>query len=75
VGGIEVDGQTISSPYVVDVIGEPGTLHGAVDFPKGPADQFQDEGASVQVEELASLDITSVVKPTKPEYAQPDSSQ
>lgn len=75
VGGIEVDGTTISSPYVVDVIGDPRTLHGAVDFPKGPRDQFEDEGATVEVEELASLDIETVVEPRRPEYAEPDSSQ
>jgi uncharacterized protein YlxW (UPF0749 family) len=75
VGGIEVDGTPVSSPYVIDVIGEPGTLHGAVDFPKGPRDQLEDEGATVEVEELASLDIVSVVEPSRPEYAEPDSSQ
>jgi uncharacterized protein YlxW (UPF0749 family) len=75
VGGVEVDGTPITSPYVIDVIGEPGTLHGAVDFPKGPRDQFEDEGAEVEVEELASLDIEAVVEPQKPEYAEPDSSQ
>jgi uncharacterized protein YlxW (UPF0749 family) len=74
-GGIEVGGQLLTSPYVVDVIGEPGTLHGAVDFPKGPRAQLEDEGATVEVDELASLDIESVVAPRKPEYAQPDSSQ
>ncbi len=75
VGGIEVDGKLVTSPYVFDVIGDPGTLHGAIDFPKGPRDQFEDEGATVEVDELASLDIEAVVKPKKPEYAEPDSSQ
>ena len=75
VGGILVDGQLVSSPYVVDAIGEPSTLSGAIDFPNGPRDQFEDEGATVQAEELASLDIESVVAPSKPEYAQPDTSQ
>ena len=75
VGGMRVDGQLVTSPYVVDVIGEPSTLHGAIDFPKGPRDQFEDDGATVKVDELASLDIEAVVKPRKPEYAEPDSSQ
>jgi hypothetical protein len=57
------------------VIGAPGALHGAVDFPKGPRDQFEDDGATVEVEELDSLDIEAVVTPRKPEYAEPDSSQ
>jgi uncharacterized protein YlxW (UPF0749 family) len=74
-GGIRVDGRLVTSPYVFDVIGEPTTLHGAVDFPKGPRDEFEDQGATVEVDELSSLDIEAVVKPKKPEYAQPDSSQ
>lgn len=75
IGGIDVDGRHLHSPYVISVIGEPGTLHGAVDFPKGPRDQFEDSGATVTVEELASLDITAVVKPQRPGYAQPGTSQ
>lgn len=75
VGGIEVGGELVTSPYVIDVIGRPDGLHGAVDFPKGPREQFEDEGATVEVDELASLDIESVVTPRKPEYAEPDSSQ
>src|SRR6478609_2222338 len=75
VGGILVDGQLVSSPYVVDAIGEPSTLAGAVDFPNGPREQFEGEGATVQVEQLEALDIESVVTPKRPEYAQPDSSQ
>jgi uncharacterized protein YlxW (UPF0749 family) len=75
VGGIKVDGKLVRSPYVIDVIGDPSTLHGAVDFPKGPRDQFEDEGATVSIDELASLDIEAVASPKKPEYAQPDSSQ
>ncbi|WP_081795187.1 DUF881 domain-containing protein [Nocardioides sp. URHA0020] len=75
VGGIRVGGKLVTSPYVFDVIGQPDTLHGAIVFPKGPRDQFEDQGATVEVDELASLDIEAVTKPGKPEYAQPDPSQ
>jgi uncharacterized protein YlxW (UPF0749 family) len=75
VGGIRVDGELVTSPYVFDVIGAPETLHGAVDFPKGPRDDFLDQGATVDVDELGSLDIEAVVTPRKPEYAEPDSPQ
>jgi len=75
VGGIEIGGQLVTSPYVIEVIGPPDALHGAVDFPNGPRAGFEDDGATVEVDELASLDIESVVQPRKPEYAEPDSSQ
>jgi uncharacterized protein YlxW (UPF0749 family) len=75
VGGVLVDGHQITSPYVVDVIGDPGTLSGAVGFPKGPGDQFEDDGATVTVDELASLDIESVVKPKRMQYAEPGAAQ
>jgi uncharacterized protein YlxW (UPF0749 family) len=75
-GGLLVGGQLVTSPYVIDVIGEPHTLASSgIDFPDGPRDLFQDDGASVVVDELASLDIESVVKAPKQEYAEPDTSQ
>ena len=75
VGGIEVDGQLVTSPYVVEVIGAPDTLEGAVDFPKGPRDQFEDQGATVEVEQGSALEIEAVVEQRRLEYADPGSPQ
>jgi uncharacterized protein YlxW (UPF0749 family) len=75
VGGVIIDGQQLSAPYVIDVIGEPDTLAGGVTFPDGPRDQFERDGATVQVQELQSLDIESVRDAEQPEFAQPDTSQ
>jgi uncharacterized protein YlxW (UPF0749 family) len=76
VGGIMVGDELVSSPYVVDAIGEPHLLAASgIDFPAGPRAQFEETGATVEVEELQSLDIESVVQPVRPEYALPDSSQ
>jgi uncharacterized protein YlxW (UPF0749 family) len=77
VGGLSIDGQVVSSPYVIDVIGEPHTLaDSGINFPDGPRYIFEEQdGATVDVEELQSLDIESVVKPSKPEYAEPGASQ
>jgi uncharacterized protein YlxW (UPF0749 family) len=72
-GGIYVDGQLLEPPYVIDVIGDPATLHGAMTFPDGPIDQLRNDGASVDVEELQSLDIESVVEPPRPQFAEPGS--
>ena len=73
--GIVVDGRTLQPPYVVDVIGDPDTLAGAMSFRAGPTESFEDDGASVQVQELGSIDITSVRPPSQPRYAEPDQGQ
>ncbi len=75
VGGIYVDGTLLSAPYVLDVIGEPHTLAGALTFPRGPKSEFEADGATVEVVELKSLDIESVREPSQPQYAQPDPGQ
>jgi uncharacterized protein YlxW (UPF0749 family) len=68
-GGLLVGGRLVSSPYVLDVIGDPHTLAASgIDFPDGPRTLFEED-------ELASLDIESVVKAPRTEYAQPDLSQ
>lgn len=59
-GGIEVDGVRLTSPYVIEAIGEPATLEGGLTFSGGPVDTLEDEGASVEVELLDRVDITSV---------------
>lgn len=75
VGGIVVDGRLLEPPYVVDVIGEPTELHGGLTFAGGPISQLEDDGATVAVQELQSLDITSVASSPRPVYAQPGSGQ
>ena len=72
VGGFSVDGTLLTSPYVIDVIGDPHTLHGALVFNQGPASQLRDDGADVQIDELETIDIESVRAAGRPEFAQPE---
>jgi len=58
--GLEIDGVQLTSPYVFDVIGDPHTLHGALDLIDGPIAEFKDSGAAVDVQEQKALDITAV---------------
>jgi len=75
-GGIELDGNLLEPPYIIDVIGAPDALRGALTFDSGPIDQLQlYDGATVTVQELESLDIESVRAPVQPENAQVDTSQ
>jgi uncharacterized protein YlxW (UPF0749 family) len=75
VGGIVVDGTLLTSPYTIEVIGEPRTLEGALAFVQGPTDQLEDDGASVTVDQLTTVVIDSVRPAGKPEYAQPQTEQ
>ena len=71
VGGIEVDGQLLEPPYVIEVIGDPHVLRSALEFSTGPIETLETyDGATVDVEELEAVQITSVREPTRPEHAE-----
>lgn len=71
-GGIELDGQLLEPPYIIDVIGEPHALTSAMTFNSGPIEQLNLDGATVEVTELDSLDIESVRSAERPENTEPD---
>ncbi len=76
VGGIELDGQLLEPPYVLEVIGDPHVLRTALTFSTGPVETLETyDGASVEIEELEAVDITSVRDPSRPEYAEPGTGQ
>ncbi len=76
VGGIELDGKLLESPYVLEVIGDPHLLRTALSFSSGPIETLQSEdGATVEVEDLESVKITSVRESSRPEYAELNSGQ
>ena len=76
VGGIELDGQLLEPPYVLDVIGDPHILRTALSFSTGPIETLEGlAGATVTVEELESVEIKSVREAVRPEYAELGSGQ
>ena len=58
--GLYVDHELLTPPYVVDAIGSPDVLAGAVTFARGPQDEFADDGAEVEVVERNTLKITAL---------------
>ena len=58
-------------PYVIDVIGEPDALDEALSFGLGPGYQIKEDGGEMEVDQLRSLDIESVVDPSGPDFASP----
>ncbi|MDT0201587.1 DUF881 domain-containing protein [Nocardioides sp. AE5] len=71
--GIEIDGELLEAPYVLDVIGEPRTLAGSLDFPGGPTESVDDEGGTVTFEEMTEVIIETVVDEPDARFAQPRS--
>lgn len=72
VGGIEVGDRLLNPPYVLDVIGDPTTLRSGMVFLRGPVDQLEEDGATVEIQEFTSLDISAVRTPVRPEFAEGD---
>lgn len=72
-GGVVIDGQQLSSPYTIEVIGEPNTLAQALDFTGGFTDEVEGEaiGGEVVVEERETVQVSTVREPNEPEYAEP----
>lgn len=76
VGGIELDDQLLESPYVLDVIGDPHILRTALTFSTGPVETMQSfDLATVEIDDLETVEITSVREASRPEYAEIDTGQ
>lgn len=58
--GLVIDGTQLRAPYVLEAIGDPDTLAGALPFPGGPRDQLVEDGAEVDSKRVSSLEIRSV---------------
>lgn len=71
-GGIEVDGQLLEPPYVLEVIGDPHVLESAMLFQSGPVENLETyDGATVVIDQLDEVEILSIRDPVTPEYAEP----
>ncbi|MDN5744665.1 MAG: DUF881 domain-containing protein [Nocardioidaceae bacterium] len=67
--GFQVDGVKVQAPYVIDVIGDPSALSGAISFGLGPKKQIGDDGGSVAVREVDTVDIDVIAKRKEPRYS------
>ena len=70
-GGVSIDGRQLRSPFTIDVIGDPHTLATALDFSGGFSYQVRQAGGKVAVQELRDVEVSSVVTPKAPQYAEP----
>ncbi len=72
--GVLVSGNIRRPPYVIQAIGDPGTMATAMEIPGGVASTMRTAGADFALERLDSVEITSTVPLETPEYAEPVSS-
>lgn len=70
--GIVVDGHTLRSPYVIDVIGDPDTMATALGVAGGFVDDVELDGAGkVSVKKLTKVEVDVTRKATASGYAEP----
>ena len=69
--GIRVDGVLVKPPYVIDAIGSPDTLAGALNFQGGFVDDVKLDGGSATVKKQDKVAVTVTRPPTQPRWAQP----
>ena len=73
--GISVDGTVLQAPYVIDAIGNPDTLAGALDFYGGFTDDVKMDGGSVAVARPAKISVTVTRTAATPRFAEPVAGQ
>ncbi len=69
-GGINVDGHVLTSPFIIDAIGDPESLATALRFPGGFVDDLSLDGGKVTIKQSQHIEVTSLHVPVKPKYAQ-----
>ncbi len=69
--GIRVDGVLLKPPYVIDAIGNPDTLAGALEFQDGFTDDVEADNGTVSVKKGDQIKVTVTRTPTRPRYAEP----
>ena len=69
--GIRVDGVLLKPPYVIDAIGNPDTLAGALEFQDGFTDDVEADNGTVSVKKGDPIKVTVTRTPTRPRYAEP----
>jgi len=73
-GRIAVDGKTLTTPVVIEAIGDPATLEAGARFRCGLVSEV--EGSRVQgrveIKQLTEISVDSTVSPRAPEFAKPN---
>jgi uncharacterized protein YlxW (UPF0749 family) len=69
--GILADNQQLTSPYVIQAIGDPATLATALNIPGGVVDTVRQAGGRAAIDQQQRLVIRALRSLSTPHYAQP----
>jgi uncharacterized protein YlxW (UPF0749 family) len=67
--GIDVDGRVLTSPFVIDAIGDADSLATALNFPGGFTDDIQLDGGHVHIDKSNKILVTVLRRAPAPRYA------
>jgi uncharacterized protein YlxW (UPF0749 family) len=71
-GSLSIDGQEISSPFEIVVIGSPQDLETAMNIPGGVVDTVNRRGGSVVIAQADRVLVDALRPLERPQYADPD---
>ena len=69
--GIEIDGRSISAPYMLTAIGDPATMSSAMEIPGGLSANVRGLGATVTIAQQPDLTVGALHPLSGPRYARP----
>jgi uncharacterized protein YlxW (UPF0749 family) len=69
-GGIDVDGRVLTSPFTIDVIGNPQSLTTALRFPGGFVDDVSLDEGRVTIKQSQHIEVSVTRKASEPRYAE-----
>ncbi|HEV7898127.1 MAG TPA: DUF881 domain-containing protein [Planosporangium sp.] len=70
-GGLIVDGARLTGPYTLLAIGDPQTMHTALNIPGGVVDMVHQRGGNVIVQESDAVHVTALHEVGAPRFARP----
>jgi uncharacterized protein YlxW (UPF0749 family) len=69
--GIEVDGQKLSAPYTITVIGDAQTMRTALNIAGGVVESVGQAGGTVTVQEPGAVEVKTLHTAASPRFAHP----
>jgi len=69
--GVEIDGTTVTNPYVILAIGDPQTLSSAMEIPGGLSENVRQLGATITTNQSTDLVVGALHTLREPRYARP----